>query len=996
METESSSSLISGAPSGGAWETITSHQKFAGWVASTLVPGATFKIKLAYIKAVFQSVHGFLGAKSVSKDNSLKTAFLVELISFICLATLKIAKSLVISESGSLFAAVVLCDMPLGISIADIKTALGTFRSVTCVVLKPAGIWQYVVIYFEKLDSTVSALNHWSVLVSKDSVRILSLAKLVNLLPGCTVFKISDIISQVGGWTCFIPRSSDSGHHSQFALVKFGSQVDLDSAVVKTDYKSTETKHPQKYIKVATIETIGKDHSSYGKALFQYFRKDLGIPARTAYAESDFCNYINAKIDCLLGRTTDTRRLGEQIHQSLLGYSTAMITRAIAETLHIIDTDIKYYVAQQFSQVQQPVESDPKEYENKFNNPITAQAKFTVNKKPRVLSPTTLSYHQTPQSRIVFNPPPETHWTKSLGEYGLLFGNLTPAAGQTEENPSTWEQPSAQNLAELASPLTEKTAILQPIGSSNKGKQSALAPGEHLNTQTPIPLNITSNTPPINRIMAYQDIAKLKKFSAIERDYYTMVQVLNQFIKRLWNSILRSIKLCHLTSLQDTITLARDFESAEQEVNHIQAINLAINRTSNINAKITQLSEKLTQKIKGFLAGTTETYQPPQQKENNNNNRYPQQQNHQQQQQPWRSDLHNCYYCQKPEHIAHDCRRKIMDQNQGNPYQQPRYQQNMVPQYSIPQNQPSLYAQQVPYTQLLLQNYYQPPPITQAISHYQTSPYSPFRPQAIDYNQGWRNPNNNQVQTNSRLSRPIPRSPAQSRPTPTGYLNQAFYFGLMENQADGNTKTPIGEIDNFPFEINGIQISTKNTQKLQLTFNGQHAQVPATCGHFKNQCTEESLIEFEDTLMPPIIKTYQVSWVDDYQTELPPPPTWEEKGKGRAEKKPQLSSLGYITSDQRNLFYQPPRLICINCAKKLSTMDACIRNNKEWPTATKYYCRLCKWNHMLCFACGKILPDEELWNDVSGRGGTCNEACQYTILINNWVQKETPIEDAWK
>ncbi|KAG9284302.1 hypothetical protein G9A89_002112 [Geosiphon pyriformis] len=405
-------------------------------------------------------------------------------------------------------------------------------------------------------------------------------------------------------------------------------------------YKSTETKHSQKYIKVATIGTIRKDHSS--------------IPVRTAYAESDFCNYINAKIDCLLGRTTDTGKLEKQIHQSLLGYSTATTTRAIAETLHIIDTDIKYYVEQQFLQVQQPVKSDPEEYKNESNNLITAQAKFTVNKKPRVLSPTTLLYHQTPQSRIVFNPPPETHWTKSLGEYGSLFGNLNPAASQTEGNPSTWEQPPAQNLAESASPLTEETAILQPIDSSDKGKQPALAPEEHSNTQTPIPLNITSNIPPINRIMAYRNIAKLEKFSAIERNYYTMAQVLNQFIKGLWSSILRSVRPRHLTSLQHAITLACDFESAEQEANHTQAVNLAINGTFDINAKITQLSKKLTQKIEGFLTGTTGTYQPPQQRENNNNSRYPQQQS-------WRSDPHNYYYCQKPEHIAHDCRRKIMD-----------------------------------------------------------------------------------------------------------------------------------------------------------------------------------------------------------------------------------------------------------------------------------------------------------------------------------------------
>ncbi|KAG9303420.1 hypothetical protein G9A89_013746 [Geosiphon pyriformis] len=250
METDLSPSLVSGATFGDAWETITSHQRFAGWVASTLVPGATFKTKLAHVKTVFQSVHGFLGAKSVSKDNvklfcmefasqqSLEAVFLVELTSSVRLATLKIAKSLVVSEFGSSSAAVVLHDIPLGVSAADIKLALSVFGSVTRVMLKPAGIWQYVVVYFEKLDSAVSALKHWLVLVDKDSVRILPLinqnetilfrdkfkTKLVNLPPGCTAFEISDMISQIDGRTCFIPRFPDSGHCSQFALVTFGSQ----------------------------------------------------------------------------------------------------------------------------------------------------------------------------------------------------------------------------------------------------------------------------------------------------------------------------------------------------------------------------------------------------------------------------------------------------------------------------------------------------------------------------------------------------------------------------------------------------------------------------------------------------------------------------------------------------------------------------------------------------------------------------------------------------
>ncbi|KAG9301511.1 hypothetical protein G9A89_008363 [Geosiphon pyriformis] len=244
IETDLSSPLVSGATSGGAWKTIISHQRFAGWVASTLVPGATFKIKLAHVKTVFQSVHGFLGAKSVSKDNvklfcmefvsqqSLEAVFLVELTSSVHLTTLKIAKSLVVSEFGSFSAAVILHDVPLSVSAANIKLALSVFDSVTHVVLKPAGIWQYVVVYFKKLNSAVSALKHWSVLtiLSRDKFK----AKLVNLPPGCTAFEISDMISQIGGQTCFISRFSDSGHCSWFALVIFDSQDDLDSAAVKT------------------------------------------------------------------------------------------------------------------------------------------------------------------------------------------------------------------------------------------------------------------------------------------------------------------------------------------------------------------------------------------------------------------------------------------------------------------------------------------------------------------------------------------------------------------------------------------------------------------------------------------------------------------------------------------------------------------------------------------------------------------------------------------
>ncbi|KAG9297031.1 hypothetical protein G9A89_008617 [Geosiphon pyriformis] len=218
IETESFPPLVFGAVTGDAWETISS-------LVSTLVFGATFKIKLAYIKTAFQSIHGFLGAKSVFKNNmklfcvkfafqsSLDAAFLVEFTSFICLATLKIAKFLVVSESGSSSVTVVLYNVSLDVSAADIKSAFEVFGEVFCVMLKPASVWQYVVVYFKELDAAAFALTYWSIL--NETILF------------CNQFKAK----LVGGQTCFISCLPDSGHCFWFALVIFGSQVDLDFAV---------------------------------------------------------------------------------------------------------------------------------------------------------------------------------------------------------------------------------------------------------------------------------------------------------------------------------------------------------------------------------------------------------------------------------------------------------------------------------------------------------------------------------------------------------------------------------------------------------------------------------------------------------------------------------------------------------------------------------------------------------------------------------------------
>ncbi|KAG9301584.1 hypothetical protein G9A89_016654 [Geosiphon pyriformis] len=127
------------------------------------------------------------------------------------LTTLKIVRSSGVASVSYPSLSVALCDVLLGAFSDDIKSALGIFGVVTSVKLKPAGLWQYAVVNFKDTFSAAAALSNWSVLVRKDSVRILPIAnqkevissrdafkaKLVNLPFGCTAFKISNLVFQL-------------------------------------------------------------------------------------------------------------------------------------------------------------------------------------------------------------------------------------------------------------------------------------------------------------------------------------------------------------------------------------------------------------------------------------------------------------------------------------------------------------------------------------------------------------------------------------------------------------------------------------------------------------------------------------------------------------------------------------------------------------------------------------------------------------------------------
>ncbi|KAG9293767.1 hypothetical protein G9A89_019104 [Geosiphon pyriformis] len=93
-------------------------------------------------------------------------------------------------------------------------------------------------------------------------------------------------------------------------------------------------------------------------------------------------------------------------------------------------------------------------------------------------------------------------------------------------------------------------------------------------------------------------------------DYFTVPQILNQFIRGLHSSIFQCVRLMHPADLQAAITNAKDFEAAELKANHAQAINLVMNGSLELDSKLKQFSDSINQKLKEYLADNCAIYQP--------------------------------------------------------------------------------------------------------------------------------------------------------------------------------------------------------------------------------------------------------------------------------------------------------------------------------------------------------------------------------------------------
>ncbi|KAG9303470.1 hypothetical protein G9A89_013797 [Geosiphon pyriformis] len=202
---------------------------------------------------------------------------------------------------------------------------------------------------------------------------------------------------------------------------------------------------------------------------------------------------------------------------------------------------------------------------------------------------------------------------------------------------------------------------------------------------------------------------------------------------------------------------------------------------------------------------------------------------------------------------------------------------------------------------------------------------------------------------------------------------------LMNQLANGATKTPISEINDLLIEINGIIMPIKvlvieATQYQALIGNDWLSKTNALTHVVRKGERKPTWEAYQD-----INNNWETN--EDQEEVI----NWEwkknknEKGKGKAKEKESTSTDTYTTYTHplpQPTNYCQPKLICIDYGKKLSSMGTCCGDDEKYPTAIKFYCCPCvverfgqpkrqrKWDNQSCLTYRETLLDEGMWNDI--------------------------------
>ncbi|KAG9300748.1 hypothetical protein G9A89_023546 [Geosiphon pyriformis] len=457
-------------------------------------------------------------------------------------------------------------------------------------------------------------------------------------------------------------------------------------------------------------------------------------------------------------------------------------------------------------------------------------------------------------------------------------------------------------------------------------------------------------------------------------DYYFDAQILDQFIAGLKDKLIKKVCPHVPEDLNSAIQYVKRYEMAIEEANHTKLVNLAIGEPSSAaEEKIDQLTKKpAPQPIQQqYQQPPTQHYQVPAQRLITQNQFTPQ----------------NQY---QVNNIRISSNNQLVPRNTTQPrsnhyYTQPSYL-TMPEEQDFHHTAPSEGKATAQQQQNPSYNHITIPPVRIA----ENANLSDIFPFEFEANKSPFLLSNATANEQKAITAMYAEAEVEGKPIclilDSGSAGSIITYQLMQQlkrnvdrpaqtvivTADGMKKTPVGEIDNFPFTLDGITISVKvliidapqyqaligndwlqkananlnwETQELTISYQGQHARVSAICGTFNKRSEKALAFEFEPKEEKPIIETFMAlgstsNWADETEQEHFTPHT-----------KPKISgwNIPYSKPEPRKQCPYIP-LKCKDCHKKLSSMGACISPEEEYENHTCYYCKAChreRWGHLI-------------------------------------------------
>ncbi|KAG9293604.1 hypothetical protein G9A89_005607 [Geosiphon pyriformis] len=634
--------------------------------------------------------------------------------------------------------------------------------------------------------------------------------------------------------------------------------------------------------KVAESEIIGTNHLGFAKFLFQQYNQQLGLNNNHYPAESAFNFYEDH----------------------------------FAPIIREINKEIERYTQRTFSITYQDKDK------GKLQTPaVTSKGIQIPNwKKQRIESLLYPLYHHTSRSTINITSADASTSTKTplvritfqskqkknklLGAYGDYFEEFksrSPTPSEFRSLPhqpdfgiiSLWKITESEKNEDEDQEFNYQNLVLEDL---NIQTQQHL---ENSEIKTPN-IQILSNQRNQNPELIQQQ--NLLSVIIINQPPIEPIapQILNQFIRGLCSSILQHVRPLHLDTLQDAVTCARDFESAKSKTNHAQAVNLVINGSSELDSKLKKFipkskptrlptsnavinlsissvsSSNLSTAVTSNLSTTATTNNLSTPTNPNTTPKLTTQQNPKTKNDSTELEIDNGSLSTDPQFFTATIWIMLVEFSL------------LVTPEDASTNNPA-FAQKQSLTSNIL-----PVTITKDKSLAAIFPFEFEKTTTTPLFSG---------------------ATLEAKPITMMYTNAKVKrqsIKLIFDSTNGTTKTPIGEIDDFSFEVNGIMTSIKvlvieaiqyqalvgndwlskvnatldwNTQKLQLIYQGQHIHVPAMCGHFKTPPREKLLIKLEEEKEKPIWEAYQVSWTNADYNELLSILSWNDNPKGKQKEK---------------------------------------------------------------------------------------------------------------